>query len=64
MNPLADASQFVDRLVRKLVMAGLVAGAAVAGWLRLDREPTGSELFAAANPGWTVTLSLHDALPI
>jgi hypothetical protein len=54
MNPLADASHFIDHLVRKLVIAGLVVGAAVAGWLHLNREPTGSELFAAANPGWTV----------
>ena len=54
MNPLAHASHFIDRLVRKLVIAGLVVGAAVAGWLHLNQEPTGSELFAEANPGWTV----------
>ena len=54
MNPLADASHFIDRLVRKLVIAGLVVGAAFAGWLHLSQEPTGSELFAEANPGWTV----------
>ena len=55
MDPLAHASHFVDGLVRKLVIAALLVAAAVAGWLHLHREPTGTEQFAAANPGWTVT---------
>ena len=54
MNPLGRASASIDRLVRKLTIAGLVAAAAVAGWFWLNPEPTSSELFAAANPGWTV----------
>jgi len=40
MDPLATASAFFDRSVRKLVLLGLVAGALVGGWLWLDREPT------------------------
>jgi hypothetical protein len=55
MDLLAHASHFVDSLVRKLVIAALLAAAAVAGWLHLQREPTGTEQFATANPGWTVT---------
>jgi hypothetical protein len=41
-------------MVRKLVIAGLVVGAAVAGWLWLEREPEPAELFQRANPGWTI----------
>ena len=54
MSPLDAASHLLDDLVRKLVVAGLVAGAAVAGWLYLNQEPTSSERFTEANPGWSV----------
>lgn len=54
MNPFDTASHLIDDLVRKLVVAGLVVGALVAGWMVLTREPTSSEMFEAANPGWTV----------
>lgn len=54
MDPFASASAFFDRLVRKLVIAGLVAAAAVGGWMFLTREPTSAEEMQRANPGWTV----------
>ena len=54
MKPLDTASHVVDDLVRKLVAAGLVVGAGFAAWSWWAREPTGGELFEAANPGWTV----------
>ena len=40
--------------MRKLVIAGLVIGAIVAGGLHLTREPSSVELLEQANPGWTV----------
>ena len=54
MNPLAAAHAFAETLVRKLVIAGLVVGAIVAGELWLTREPSAVELLLQANPGWTV----------
>ena len=55
MDPFASAGAFVDRLVRKLVIVGLVVAAAAFGWLWLDREPGAAALFERANPGWTIT---------
>ena len=54
MNPLADANANAENLVRKLMIAGLVGGAIVAGGhYYLTREPSSAELFEQANPGWT-----------
>ena len=55
MDPFASAGAFVDRLVRMLVIAGLVVAAAAFGWRWLDREPDAAALFERANPGWTIT---------
>ena len=50
MNPLADANAFAENLVRKLVIAGLVGGAIVAGGhCYLTLEPSSAELFEQAN---------------
>ena len=54
MKPLDAATAFAERLVRKLVIAGLVIGAIVAGGFYLTREPSSVELLEQANPGWTV----------
>ena len=63
MNPLADAPAFAENLVRKLVIAGLVGGGVVAGGHHyLTREPSSAELFAQANPEWTV--SAADGRPV
>jgi hypothetical protein len=62
MDPFAAASAFADRLVRKLVILGLLVGAAVGGYLYLTREPSGVELLQQANPGWTVVAA--DGVPV
>jgi len=62
MNPLDAASAFAERLVRRLVIAGLAVGAVVAGYLYLTREPSGAQLLERANPGWTVAAA--DGLPV
>ncbi|MEO5883333.1 MAG: hypothetical protein ABIQ06_13025 [Caldimonas sp.] len=62
MNPFADAHAFVENLVRKLAVAGLVVGLVVGGWLYLSRDPGGAELLERANPGWTVVAV--DGLPV
>ena len=62
MDRIAAAFDFFERLVRKLVIAGLFVGAMVAGWLYLDREPSAVELLGQANPGWTVVAA--DGRPV
>ena len=50
-EPARRRPSFAENGVRKLVIAGLVVGAIVAGGLWLTREPSAVDLLAQANPG-------------
>jgi hypothetical protein len=62
MDRITAAFDFIESLVRKLPIVALVAGAIVAGWLYVDREPSAVELLQQVNPGWTVVAA--DGRPV
>jgi len=55
MNPFELVHDFVENLVRNVVIVGLIVAAIVGAYLHLTRAPGGAEQMQKANPGWTVT---------